>query len=227
MSESIYTCKMSNGSSSAKLTVTGLAEYLSTPSASRQKAILRRFKFPDDIGEAPRKYYRDVSRILVDYFQNRRDGVWLRKEVAVLDGTEGHNSEAQSRINGNVRALQRFLEYFGRQRFQEAHSVPRLEYVHAGVIVKVTPDLYGTKRNRKYLVKYHFAKSADPARHAKITCQVMYGASKISRLGLSSSAIRVWDFRDGEDYRAVDGRSRIQSDVEDACSAIAAIWPTL
>ena len=101
----------------------------------------------------------------------------------MLVGTEGHNPEAQSRIDGNVRALQRFLEYFGRQRFQEAHSVPRLEYVHAGVIVKITPDLYGTKRNRKYLVKYHFAKSADPARHAKITCQVMYGASQNQPVG--------------------------------------------
>ena len=210
-----------------KLTVTGLAEYLSTSSATRQKAILQRFKFPDDLGEAPRMYYRDVSRILSDYSHNVRDAGWLRTQTTALSATQGHNTEAQSRIDANVRMLEWFAKYFARQRFREVYPIPKLEYVHTGVVVRVTPDLYGMKRNRRYLVKYHFARSADSARHARIVCQVMYGASQLNKMSLPSSAIRVWDFRDGEDYRAVDGRSRIQSDVEDGCAAIAAIWPTL
>ena len=207
------------------ITVTGLAKYLTTPSPTTRNTELRQFKYPE-LGVKPASHYRDAYRLLEDYFKHSRGGSWLALEADNLEHS-GHNSQAQYRLDDNVCVLRGFLSHFSNQIVQSAQPGPNLEYHHAGVFVRVKADLYAMKRKREYLVKYYFAQPDDPDKCARIICQVMYGAAMRKGFNVAYSGVQVWNCRSGRLHRAVQGRSRIQRDVETACEDIAAIWPKL
>ena len=221
---------MARSTSTPRLTISGLADYM-TCSASAQRNVLLRFKYPQGPGEAAAKYYHFAYRVLGGYFQpsGQRSVSWLSLEADELDARPGHDPHARDKIEANVRVLRGFLSYFASQKFQNIQPVPKLLYRHAGVSIRITPDLYGTKRNRSYVVKYLFAagKREVIGSRARIICQVMYHASMQPNLGLPASGIQIWACRSGDVYRAREGGSLVINNVEAACKTIAAVWPTL
>ena len=211
------------------ITLSGLAKYMiAAASPSQQMKILEEFKYPD-MGEIQAKYYRDAYRIIHEYHEQGNDASWLLDEAGYLHAKAQQSplDRVRTRIEHNVRAIRVYEHYFAIHNVKDKERAPSLMYSHTGLRVRVTPDLFGKERAHPRLVMLQFAQSSNHEKRAKIICQIMLEASTAGGLSLPSSAMRVWDCQTNEDYHFARAGSRLRRDIEAACRAVVALWPTI
>ena len=208
-----------------KISLTGLAKFM-TASSSAQRKVLKDYKYREPEGVAQAAYYREGRRTVQGFHRDARDRDWLLTEATALSGQKaGLPDGAQKRLESNVRAIRAYARHFS-DRNLAFESPPKLEYAHAGLVINVRPDLWGTERGHR-LIKVQFAKPSDPEQTAKVIGQVMLAAATEAGMNLPSSAMRVWDCRKGEDYKLARVGARLQADIEAACETISDLWPAI
>ena len=215
-------------STTPRVTLTGLAKFMMATS-SQQRAILHKYKFDEPESAAVRKYYREAYNTLHRYYIGDHQVPWLYGEADALESQATPlNRQMELRIENNADTIRQFAQCFSRS-ITDQEAPPVLSYSHANLFVKVTPDVFGKEKGRDRLIKFHFARpyNDQPERFAKIVCQVMYEAAVDAGLSLPSSAIRLWDRHTCKEYKLARVGARMTKEIEDACTAVVAIWPTL
>lgn len=206
-----------------KISLKGLAKFM-TGSAASQRKVLRDFKYPDPEGRAQATYYREARDFIFAYHKNGHPRQWLEEMGRNLGSMAALSSgQTQSRYRHNARALHNYAEHFGNRVFEVLPSVS-LNLSYDGVIVTVFPDLHVREKGAEKIIKLEFGKDAPDDRVVRIISQAMFEAQAEQGLGLSSSAVLVFDVPRGQVRHGARIGSRMRSDIEAACTNIAAIW---
>lgn len=210
-----------------RISVKGLADYM-TASPATQRKILRDFKYPDaDEAYAKRLYYREARDYVAAFHRNRHDGEWLRVKAAELSQlADLVGGQAGHRLKQNARALLQYQRNFGTRAFEPVGDL-RLHLDVGHVRISVNPDLVVEERAKPKLLKLDFSvRPPDPA-SIKIVAQCMFEAAQGNLPKLTSSSVLYLDVRRGVEHRGARAGARTLRELEAACETIAAVWHTL
>ncbi len=206
-----------------KLSVKGLAKYMTSGDHTRRR-VLRDFKYPrEDEPMAMRLYYQDACD-RIEAFHRGRDRNWLRSEAddlarlaALTGGSRG------ARLRHNAQALRRYEEHFG-DRSYVVQKAARLNVQYGDVVITVAPDLSVLCDGRPRLVKFDFGAEPPPERLVKIVTQVMFEAALPAIPDLKSGSVIYADVSRGVEHRGARMGAAVQRDIVAACQTIAQIW---
>jgi hypothetical protein len=205
----------------------GLADYM-TASASRQRVILRQFKYPlEDESRAKILYYREARDRIFAYHKADRGRDWLTNEASVLEAlARASGGRTGQRLRHNARAISSYATNFSSRQFEILKDLS-LNLAKAGVRISAIPDLHVTEGKRAKIIKLDFSKDPPPLQLVRVVSQVMLEASDAAGLGLTGSAVLYLDVPRGAEYRAARSGSRIARDIEASCATIAAVWDSI
>jgi hypothetical protein len=209
-----------------RISLKGLANYM-TASPTRQRKILRDFKFPDPEGSAQAVYYREARDLISAYHAHNHPRGWLLQRVGELIKLASlAQGQTAIRLRHNARALREYERHFGRKSYVVLGDI-KLELVHANVRVTIFPDLHVREGGQEKIVKLEFGVRPPLPQTVKIIVQAMFDATTKSGLGIPTSGVLYIDVPRGRIHRGARLGSRMARDVESACLNIAAIWPTI
>ena len=207
-----------------KLSVAGLAKYM-TSSPANQRKVLRDYKYPDeDQPIAMRMYYKDaVDRIHALHASNA-DSTWLVGQAKQLEAlARSATGSTGTRLRNNARALDAYANYFTKKKYQVL-SPARLRKQFGDVLVTVSPDLHVVERKQEKVLKFHFSKDAPSKESVKIVSQLMYEAAADQLKNLKSSSVLFVDVGRGEEHKGARAGARTLREIEAACKNIAGLW---
>lgn len=210
-----------------KLSLKGLADYM-TASSTRQRSILRQYKYPlEDEARAKIVYYREARDIVSAFHAAAHDQAWLLDEANRLKALAGASQGAtKTRLQHNARAVRAYAEHFSTRSFEVLGDV-YLSLLHGGVTITVVPDLHVKEKGQEKIIKLEFGvKQPDPVL-VRIMAQGMLEASDVAKLGLPSSAALVFDVPRGVSHAEARVGARVRRDIENACLNISAIWDAI
>jgi hypothetical protein len=209
-----------------KISVKGLAKFM-TATPSRQRKILKEFKFPnDDEPRAMRLYYGEAVDAIKAYHKNNKDRQWLLDQAdlcADLAGSLG--GQSATRLRNNARALKQYADNFYRRKFEILSDV-KLAINHSDVRVSVVPDLHVREGTKEKIIKLDFAREPD-GEQAKIISQCMFEAFRQSHGPITPAAVLYLHVTSGQEIRGARAGSRLMSDFKAACENISALWDTI
>src|SRR6266511_1771881 len=89
-------------------------------SPSRQRTIIRQFKYPkEDEARAKIIYYREARDVVEAYHRGNHDSAWLETEAAHISGLADYLAgRSRTRLKHNARALQAYSANFAHRRFK-------------------------------------------------------------------------------------------------------------
>lgn len=207
-----------------QISVKGLADFMGA-SHSRQRTIIRQFKYPrEDEAHAKIIYYREAREVIESYHRADRDVRWLHdlaNQVEALGNSLAGRGRTRLRYNaGGIRA---YAAHFARRRFKVLDRIS-LPLVYADVRITAVPDLHVREGKQEKIVKLEF--SVDPPSDAeiKVIPQLLFEAATAGGLGLSSSGVLYLDVLRGEEHRGARAGSQMRRNIEAACETISDIW---
>lgn len=228
---------MSTTKKPPRLSVNKLGEYM-TARAGRQNKILFDAKHPQDFIVA---YYKDaaevIAKAIVDGLQDIEP---IETAIRRLGARNAETVFELRRINGNIDALETFLDMMGDINLKGvearlgSHQANHLS-IH-GVNISVRPEvtLHLEKRTGEPLVggiKLHFPKTfplPDDAAEYISTCVQLYCRDHLHSIGTPSHQhCYVIDVSQGKVFGGVKAIKSRMKDVEETCRQIATIWPTI
>lgn len=210
------------------ISLQGLARYMAANHAG-QRAILRRYKYPNRESRAASRYYQPALAAISGRHAGRltRADFLARAGRLEADARAARDRRAATKARHNARVIRQYDELVG----DSAETlVPRrrgLALTHAGVRVKVTPDVVVVHRRRDKLVKLWMSNDELSDVEQRVLVQGMFEAASSSGARVPSSSIEVIDVARGVRLHGARMGSRTRADIEAALIAIAAIWPTI
>src|SRR5450759_1912189 len=102
-----------------QISIKGLAEFMAA-GPSKQRTIVRRYKYPqEDEARAMRTYYREARDVVEAHHRRASGSAWLLEEAARLE-TRANYLEGQSRtrLRHNVRGLRAYEAHFAERPFE-------------------------------------------------------------------------------------------------------------
>src|SRR5262249_19128293 len=101
-----------------KLSIKGLADFM-TASPSRQRTILRQYKYPDE--DEPRAkilYYREARDRVAAHHSAGHHPSWLVTQAVSLEQLAANStSRARTRLRHNARGLRSYAQHFGLKQY--------------------------------------------------------------------------------------------------------------
>ena len=165
-----------------KVGLKGLAKFM-TSNASRQRKVIRDYKYPDPEGYAQAGYYRDARDLIASYRRKGCEPSWLHDQALKLDALAAQaGGRVKTRFKHNARILREYSRYFAKKRFEVLPNV-KLKLVFGGVEVSVVPDLRVKERKSEKIIKLEFSKEEPDDRIIKIIGQAMFEAQIKSGMG--------------------------------------------
>jgi hypothetical protein len=210
-----------------KISVKGLSDFM-TASATRQRTVLRQFKYPlEDEAQAKIVYYREARDRVAVFHKGGRGREWLIQQVGNLDTLASLSTgKTKTRLRHNARALRAYAQHFSERNF-EILSDLQLNLRFGDVLVTVVPDLHVREAGREKIVKLEFAVNEPDQRAVQVISQAMFEASQQGNLGLPASCVLYLDVPRGREHRGARLGSRMRSEIESTCLSISAIWDRL
>lgn len=207
-----------------KISLKGLAKFM-TASPANQRKVLRDFKYPDPEGHAQATYYREARDYISEYHKKGYKPQWLidKAKVLIENSALVPSRRTQIRYKNNARSLYSYCQHFGNKSF-DILPVPALGLSFNGVTITVFPDLHVQESGRDNIIKLEFSKETPEERVVKIINQIMFEAQLSEGMDLLSSGVLLYDVPRGHIYRGARVGARMRSEIEAACSNIAAIW---
>jgi hypothetical protein len=208
-----------------KISVKGLAKFITSPPAAQRK-VLRDYKYPDDDEPAAmRLYYKDATDRIQAFHRSGHGRAWLRDKVNdLMDLAQLTPGRAGTRLRHNARALAQYERHFADRRLEPQGQI-RLSLDIGNVRVTVTPDLYVVERGKLKVVKLEFSKDAPTDDTIKVVSQTMFEAAKGSVPAITSSGVLYLDVPRGLEYRGARAGAKTLREIEAACKSIESLWP--
>ncbi len=210
-----------------RISLKGLADYM-TSSPSKQRTILRQFKYPEeDDARARILYYRDARDRVVALHRSGHDADWLRQQASQLDALAAMSvGQTKVRLRHNARGLNSYANHFAGKPYEILSDI-RLALKVGDVIISVVPDLHVRERTKEKLVKLEFSADEPSHQFIQIVSQSMFEATSQASLGLLSSHVLYVDAPRGVIHKGARVGSRMRRDIEAACLSISSIWEGL
>ena len=206
-----------------KIGIKGLAKFM-TANSSKQRKILRDYKYPAPEGKAQAGYYREARNLIVSFHRNRHDVQWLRERANTLHSSERQSSgPIKSRLGNNARALSRYANGFGEREFTILPEI-NLNLRYANVLISINPDLHVREGRQEKIIKLEFSKEIPDGKMIKIINQSIFEAQSLQGMNLNSSLVLFFDVHRGREYGGARVSSRIQREIEAACQNISDLW---
>jgi hypothetical protein len=210
-----------------KISLKGLADYM-TASHTRQRSVLRQYKYPEeDEAQAKIIYYREARERVAVLHRSDRDSAWLLQQAAQLDTLAAMSTgQTKTRLRHNARGLRAYASHFADRSFEILDDV-RFALRFGDVMVSTVPDLHVKEKNKEKLVKLEFSATEPSPVAIQVISQAMFEAAEQANLGLPSSGVLYLDVPRGVAHKGARLGSRMRKDIESACLSISAIWDTL
>ncbi len=206
-----------------KIGLKGLAKFM-TAGASRQRKILKDYKYPDPEGMVQAFYYHDARHLITSYHRRHRDPQWLLDRAAYLESFAVQaGGKVGVKYRNNARALRQYAKYFGKRKFSILPA-RKLRWVCEGVQINATPDLHVEEKGKEKIIKLEFSKTEPEAEAIKIITQGLHQAQMLAKMGLSSSSVLFCDIPRGEVHKGARVGSRRLQNIQAACQNIMAIY---
>ena len=207
-----------------KLSLKGLADFM-TASHTRQRSILRTYKYPEqEEARAKITYYREARDRVAAFHSTKRPRSWLLAEALNIDSLAAMSiGRTSTRLSHNARALRAYAKHFASRAFDLLDDLT-LTLQYDDVVVTVHPDLHVAEDGQQKLVKLEFNVDEPSDEFIRILTQAMFEAAQGGKLGLSSSSILLFDVPRGAEYRGARLGARMRREIESACGNISAIW---
>jgi hypothetical protein len=210
-----------------KISLKGLADYM-TASPTRQRSVLRQFKYPEeDEAQAKIIYYREARDRVAVLHRSGYDADWLHQQAMQLEALASLSlGRTKTRLRHNARGLRSYANHFADRNF-EILGDERLSLKFEDILVTVTPDLHVREKGQERLIKLEFS-AAEPTNQAvQVISQAMFEAAVQAKLGIPSSGVLYLDVPRGVAHKGARLGSRMRNDIESACLSISAIWDRL
>jgi hypothetical protein len=210
-----------------KISVKGLADYMAA-SASRQRTILRQFKYPlEDEAQAKIVYYREARDRVVALHRSSHAPTWLQDEAAHLDNLAGLSTGGtRTRLKHNSRALRDYARHFANRQLEVLPEV-RLALRFSDVLVTVVPDLHVREKEGEKIIKLEFGVDPPEQLEVQVISQAMFEAAQVAGLKVASSSVLYLDVARGLEYHGARLRSRMRKNLESACLTISDVWDSI
>ncbi len=210
-----------------KISLKGLADYM-TASHTRQRTVLRQFKFPqEDEAQAKIVYYREARDRVAVLHRSGRDGAWLTLQAAQLETLAAMSTgQTKTRLRHNARGLRDYARNFASRSFEILDDL-RLSLQFGDVVVSVVPDLHVREKGKEKLIKLEFSAAEPLPAAVQVISQAMFEAAEQANLGLPSASVLYLDVPRGVAHKGARLGSRMRRDIESVCLSISAIWDTL
>lgn len=207
-----------------QLSVKGLADFIAaTP--SRQRTIVRQFKYPkDDDARAKITYYREARDVVEAHHRGGHDRAWLETQAMHLDELGSYLSgRRRTRLKHNARAIRAYAANFAHRPFKLLPGLT-IPLAYGDVRITVVPDLHVEERSRRKIVKLEFGVDPPSDNEIRVISQLLFEASIKAGLGLPSAGVLYLDVGRGSEHRGARAGSQMRRNIEDACKTISAIW---
>ncbi len=205
--------------------------------AARQNQILRNAKFPPDYITA---YYREAGDAIARYLASgMADGALLDNTISALLQKEATNIYETRRIAGNVDAIETFqtllddIDFGGADPRLGAQTAPYVSRKNVGISVRPEVTLHAKAKSGDLVggIKLHFPKTEpldkEQADYVSALLQVYCEEYLWKEGSPSAKHCLLIDLGSGVVYLGIKSIKQRMKDVENACSQIAAIWPTI
>jgi len=211
-----------------KLSFAGFANYMASAPAQQRK-ILRDFKFPDPEGKAQAKYYAHARDAIGVFHRNRHPREWLEHQAERLtaEALRDGNHRRATKLRQNARALKAYALCASSGAELEVLPDIRLDFRSGDVRITVVPDLHVRHQGRIKVMKFDFTNKPIDKRKLDVATQVLYEAAASARIIETPRDAIYLDVVRGKTCSGKRAGGRMKQDIEAACEAIAAIWPTL
>lgn len=210
-----------------KLSIKGLADFM-TASASRQRSILREYKYPDeDEPRAKRLYYREARDRVAVLHKVGHHPSWLATQASELDQLAANSSSrAKTRLRHNARGLRAYAQHFALKPYSLLDDLS-LRLAFGDVVITVVPDLHVKEGAAERIIKLDFSVGAPESAQIKIISQAMFEAAVKSKLSLQAADVLYLDVERGVVHKGAKLGARMARDIEAACQNLSAIWDTV
>lgn len=211
-----------------KLSLKGLADYM-TASATRQRSILRTYKYPDeDEARAKILYYREArERIAAYHFSGNQDPQWLVDQARNLDTLAKYSlRRRRARLEHNAYGVRQYARHFAERRFKVLAEFSR-DLRFDDVFVSVYPDLHVIEDGTEKLIKLEFTKEEPSPDLVKIITQCMFEAARDAGCGIAAASVLLLDVPRAKSHRGARMGARMARNIEATCKNISAIWDSL
>lgn len=210
-----------------KISLKGLADFM-TASSSRQRTIVREFKYPtEDEAHAKILYYREARDRIAAHHRSRHKVEWLDEQAGHLESLASISTGGtRTRLNHNGRALRAYARHFAKRDYAVLEDLT-LGLQHDGVSVSVYPDLHVQEDGASKIIKLDFGVKEPDEEAVRIISQAMFEAAQTGGLGLPSTGVLYLDVARGRTHRGARMGARTRRDIEAACSTISAIWDSI
>jgi hypothetical protein len=210
-----------------KLSLKGLADFMTAPEVKRRK-IIHDYKYPsDDEAKAKRTYYREARDRIVAYHRGAHESVWLVEQSAQLDNVAAMSTgQTKTRLRHNARALRAYARNYATRIFEVLDDAP-LALHYADVRVSVFPDLHVRESGKEKIIKLEFSNDTVSEQLVKIVSQGMYEAAEQAGMNLAASCVLYLDVTHGVEHKGARIGARMRSNIEAACLNVSAIWDSI
>ena len=212
-----------------QLSIGSFAKFIKA-SPSRQRAILRDFKFPKlkDGKKRPQIVrYSEARAAIRHYHESGNDINTLLKAVETLTKKLAeHPEKDKSRVQDNIRAIQTYMKHFHKHPFTVLQT-PRPKYEHNSVQVSATPDLYVEENGERKLIKLDFSQQNPDPDVIDIVLKVTHEAGSAAGLGVKPKNVIYLDVSRQTRYTGAKLNRRLKKEIDAACETIADMWPNI
>jgi len=210
-----------------KFSIKGLADYM-TATPSRQRTIIRQYKYPqEDEGRAKIHYYREARDLIAAYHTAGKRRAWIEGEALRLDSIAAYSNRwSKARLENNARAVRAYSKHFGGRDFVVLDDL-NLGLEYGDVLVTVRPDLHVIEKDKEKIIKLEFATKAPDPLMVKIIAQGMFEAAIEEGMDLKSAQVLYLDVLSGKEHKGARLGARMRKDMAAACDTISDIWPSI
>lgn len=205
------------------ITLKGLANFM-TATPSRQRKILRDFKYPEEEGYAQALYYREARDLIKAAHKHEDRASWLLHQANQLRNLAGATGgQSGIRLTHNARGIEQYARHFAARKFEILKDVD-LSITVEGVWVKINPDLHVFEDGKQKFVKLEFSVKQPEAQIVRIICQGMFEGARENGHQLPESCILYLDVPRGALHKGARAGARMKSEIKAACQNIGSLW---
>jgi len=210
-----------------RLTLTGFVDYM-TSEASKQRSILKQYKYPEeDESRAKILYYRDARDRIAAYHRGNENPDWLTQNANQLQLlAKICTGSRKTRLSHNARVLSAYRKYYSKNNYQllpDIHFALQFE----DVLIGVRPDLHVMEGRREKIIKFEFGVKRPSQREINIVSQLLLEAANKFQLRYTGANVLYIDVARGHEHRGARLGSRMSRDIEATCQNISAIWDSI
>ena len=206
------------------ISLKGLADFVDA-TVTKQRAIVRQYKYPkDDEARAKIVYYREARDVVEAYHRTKKPPAWLEEEAMRLDVIGGGVvGRARTRLRHNSRGIRQYAKHFSSKAFEPLNEL-KMFLSFGDVRVSVVPDLHVREGTEERVIKLEFGVDSPSGSEIKVISQMLFEATKQAAMSVPSAGVLYLDVPRGIVHKGARAGARTVRSVEDACKTISAIW---